>query len=281
MTLKKTNNNIITTNSTFQKLSIQLSLDGLSFCTLNVLEETVDRFEYLPVKSPQTPESLLKEADLFFKNHHIFSNNYKDVLVIHDNELSALVPNAFFNPSEIATYLKFNVKIYETDSIAYDVISNAEITNVYVPFANINNYFFEAFGEFEFKHCNTVLLEKLFRERQDQHHTVMYALIAERYFHFIILKDRKLLFNNRFTYQTPEDFLYYILFTAEQLNLNPDQIPLKLAGDIKAGDPLYSLAYNYVRNIDFVSDTEDIFPDSGQTSAPGEQFHKFTLAGSL
>jgi hypothetical protein len=30
----------------------------------------------------------------------------------------------------------------------------------------------------------------------------------------------------------PEDFIYYVLFTAEQLSLNPENFPLELIGNI-------------------------------------------------
>jgi hypothetical protein len=44
--------------------------------------------------------------------------------------------------------------------------------------------------------------------------------------HFeIIIQNQKLLFFNSFDYQTPEDFIYYVLFTAEQLSLNPENFP--------------------------------------------------------
>jgi hypothetical protein len=38
--------------------------------------------------------------------------------------------------------------------------------------------------------------------------------------HFDCYQNQKLLLFNSFDYQTPEDFIYYVLFTAEQLSLN-------------------------------------------------------------
>jgi hypothetical protein len=39
--------------------------------------------------------------------------------------------------------------------------------------------------------------------------------------HFEILLSKSEVIINSFDYQTPEDFIYYVLFTAEQLSLNP------------------------------------------------------------
>jgi hypothetical protein len=43
---------------------------------------------------------------------------------------------------------------------------------------------------------------------------------SEGHFEIIVIQNQKLLLFNSFDYQTP-DFIYYVLFTAEQLSLNP------------------------------------------------------------
>jgi hypothetical protein len=48
----------------------------------------------------------------------------------------------------------------------------------------------------------------------------------------VIVKDKELLFCNTFTYETKEDFIYYILFTTEQLKLDPEDLDLILLGNI-------------------------------------------------
>jgi hypothetical protein len=60
--------------------------------------------------------------------------------------------------------------------------------------------------------------------------------------HFEIIVGTK---TNLFTfdYKTPEDFLYYILFTAEQLNLNP-KLPIELIGILIPKVIISNYAYN-------------------------------------
>jgi hypothetical protein len=43
-----------------------------------------------------------------------------------------------------------------------------------------------------------------------------------RSFEIIVIQNQQLLLFNSFEYLTPEDFIYYVLFTAEQLNINPE-----------------------------------------------------------
>jgi len=56
---------------------------------------------------------------------------------------------------------------------------------------------------------------------------------------------------NSFEYNTPEDFIYYILFTAEQMGMNPESFKLELLGTITEKDPFFAIAYKYVRHISF------------------------------
>jgi hypothetical protein len=45
--------------------------------------------------------------------------------------------------------------------------------------------------------------------------------------------------------------LYYILFVAEQFQLNPDDFLLILMGEIELESAIYKLIYQFVRNVSF------------------------------
>ena len=51
-------------------------------------------------------------------------------------------------------------------------------------------------------------------------------------------------------------FIYYILFTAEQLQLNPEYFKLEVLGAIQEDDEYYKIAYKYVRNISLFDVTD-------------------------
>ena len=78
-----------------------------------------------------------------------------------------------------------------------------------------------------------------------------------------MVQNQKLHLFNSFEYKTPEDFIYYILFTAEQLQLNPENFKLELLGAIVENDAFYQIAYKYIRNISLfdVSDFKNNFTE--------------------
>ncbi|MFV8225669.1 DUF3822 family protein, partial [Christiangramia aquimixticola] len=154
-----------------------------------------------------------------------------------------------FDEDNAASYLQFNTKILKTDFIAFDEIRE-EIVNVYIPYANITNYFFERYGEFEYRHSMSILLESLL-ELDPNPAPVVYLHAHQNQYELVIIEDQKLLFANSFQYDTKEDFLYYLLFTAEQLNLDPLKFELILLGSIEKESEEYQMAWNYIKNISF------------------------------
>ena len=69
----------------------------------------------------------------------------------------------------------------------------------------------------------------------------------------MVLKNKKLEFFNSFNFKTKEDFIYYVLFTSEQLQLNPEEFVLTFLGGVEKESELYDIVFKYVRNIEFLN----------------------------
>ncbi len=248
MTEKITNNEEKSLLNSFKKLSIQISLNGLSFCIVDTVVNKVVLSDTVLFKIESTPYLLLKELKTLFEKHNILTKKFSEVLLVHKNNLFSLVPKALFDKNELANYLKFNTKLLANDDIVYDEIENQDIVSVYVPFTNINNYIFDNFGEFEFKHSSSALLQTLLLQKPSSK-SICYVYVAERELELVVLAQKKVLLYNQFQYRTKEDFLYYILFTFEQLQLDPKNVKLKLFGKIEEGDELFETCYTYIKKV--------------------------------
>lgn len=232
----------------YQKLAIQVSLNGLSFATFDTLTNKatiLKKVELGKVNLTTKVEDLFAEA---FQKHPELTASYDEVVVIHSNNLSTFVPTALFDEEYLGSYLQFNTKVFETDFFAYDELGNYEMNNVYIPYVNLNNYFIDQFGTFDYKHANTVLVKKLLDVSKNIEEPKMFVHVSDTHFEIVVIQNQKLQLYNSFDYKTPEDFIYYILFTAEQLHLNPENFKLELLGKIAEGDAFYTIAYKYVRN---------------------------------
>lgn len=233
-------------------LSIQISLNGLSFCILNRKTKTVEHLKSLVFKKKATPFETLERLTTVLNTNTIFEQNFESILVIHQNELSTSVPKPLFKEDHAADYLKFNAKILNTDFIAFDEIPANNSINVFVPYVNINNYIFDQFGEFEYKHASTVLIQSLLQRENDSKQPILYVNVGKNQFELVAIDKGNLVFYNSFAYQTKEDFIYFILFTIEQLKLDPETILLTLIGEISKDDEFYEIVYKYIRFVDFM-----------------------------
>ncbi len=249
MTKKKINNTEDNSLENFNKLSIQVSLNGLSFCVLDTIGNSILKSDRLIFEKNLAPFELQKNLEQLFKTHNLGSSQFSEVVVVHSNSLFSFVPKSLFDLNELANYLKFNTKILANDHIAYDELDNYDIVNVYVPFVNINNYVFDLFGEFEYKHNGTVLVQALLNNSGANKEPICYVHIEGQQMDITIIAQKKLLFYNSFTFTSKEDFIYYLLFTLEQLKLDTESTKLQLFGSIEQGDDIYNLCYKYIKDI--------------------------------
>ncbi len=233
------------------KLSIQVCLNGLSFCILNASSQEVLWYKKTNFPKEYNPVKILEQIEHIYSNENALEREFDEVKVLFANDLYSLVPKDLFLEDEASNYLKFNTKILKTDVVAHDVLENQGIVTVYIPFTNITNFLFDKHGEFEYVHSISVLIETIFKINTGKG-TEVFLNNYDTYFDLIVIKDNKLLLSNSFSYETKEDFIYYLLFTVEQLELDPSDLDLKLMGAINAESPLYKIAYNYIKNVSFI-----------------------------
>ena len=234
-----------------KELSIQISLSGFSFCILNRSNSEVEYLKYINFNNKLVPETVLEELQVFIIKEPLLAQPFDSVLVLFQNELSNFVPEEFFNENNAADYLKFSSKIIKTDFISYDRLKENNSVNVFVPYININNYLFEVYGEFEYKHASTIFLEHILKMEVSSTDDKMYLNVEPFHFEMVVIKKGQFQLYNTFEYYTKEDFIYFILFNVEQLKLDPESVIVKLTGSITKDDDLYQLLYKYIRYLEF------------------------------
>jgi hypothetical protein len=261
----------------FDKLSIQASLNGLSFCVLDTVQNRIRYSDSISFEKERSPYGLQKGLVSLIEKHSLHKKVFADVIVVHRNNLFSLVPKSLFVPADLANYLKFNSKILATDHTAYDEMDSLDMVNVYIPFININNHIYDLYGEFTYKHNGTVLLETLLKEKISDTKPVCYVHTTQGQMDLAIILQKKLLFYNSFKYNTKEDFIYYLLFTLEQLKLDAETTSLRLFGSIEEDDEIYRICYEHIKHVGIYASDESSYPfmDGGKEAID------FTVLNSL
>jgi hypothetical protein len=132
---------------------------------------------------------------------------------------------------------------------------------------------YDRFGEFTYKHFSTILIEQVLNAEKNAEKPKMYVNVDNENFDIVVVENGSLKFYNSFEYKTKEDFIYYILFTSEQLKLNPETLELIFTGNIDSKDELYVIAYKYVRFVFFSKRLDNYkFSDQAQPENNHSQF---------
>ena len=172
---------------------------------------------------------------------------FNTIELIHFNNLHTIVPKALFNKKDIKEYLKFNTTSLKTDKHLHEYIENNESVNVFIPvYFNINQLS-QFTKEVKQSHYTTILLTEIFKIEKNNTSSNVYLNINKSKIDLILISENKLKFINTFDFTCEEDILYYVLFCYEQLNLNPENIPVIISG--RFNESTYNIIYKYIRNV--------------------------------
>lgn len=259
--MQKSNDNYILsggniTDKIYRKLVLQVSLDGFSMCVIDTLKKNVVEITEIDFTSFSNILKVVENYSKAFNDYPELKASYDEILVLHDNNLNTFVPKALFDEEFLGTYLQYNTKVFETDFFAFDEIANYEMNHIYIPYININNFLLDHYPTFNYKHINSILVSKLLDISKNIDEKQVFVHFSTSKFEIIIVQNQKLLLFNSFDYKTKEDFIYYLLFTTEQLNLNPENFKLIILGNISEESDFFKIAYKYVRNTSLLDVSE-------------------------
>lgn len=238
----------------YKNLVLQVSLTDVSYCIKDTLKNKIETVKNVAFDTSSNPNHIEVSLNKVFNDIPELKTSFDEITVLHNNSLLTFVPSVLFDERYLSSYLQYNTKVFESDFYTHDVVSNYEVNTVYIPYVNINNYLIDHFGSFNYKHSFSVLVKKILDSSKNMDESQLYVHIQKENFQIIAVKNQKLLLFNTFDYKTEEDFIYYLLFTAEQLNLNPETVQLKLIGAINTDSNLYKIAYQYIRNVSLFTD---------------------------
>jgi len=240
------------------RLSIQLSLDGFSFCVFDTARNKYSGIEthlFHEVTTPLVLNNILNE--LIPKNEWL-KQKYNETRIIIESPKSTLIPLPLFISEHSVDYLRFNHYLDFGDKILYDRLPNLGAANIFAIPEIIIQTCQRFFPDARLHHFASSLLENLLilNKNQDED-PVIFASVRKSWFDLLVLKGRNLLFFNSFKYKAKEDFVYFLIYVMDQLNLNPEKTELTLLGEITKISSLFELTFKYVRNVSFIKRTQD------------------------
>ena len=251
MTQKLQSNNQFKTY--FKELSIQINLDGLSFCVFNPVLLCVEAIYNFPINfSYKSKEEIDRQIYFVIQSEDDLRQDFDTIKVLHNTPSFAFIPQSLYGgKDEMLEYLKYSIDVSEAEpyTVEIDRIISIETVNAYLPNTIVNNSLLSYYGRFDYQHFATSLLRMFLKHYSSHAFEVMYIYAEVGSFYFVVFRGKKLYYFNRFNYETIEDFLYYILFSIEQLDIDTEQVPLYITGEVEPTALFYNKVRRYVRYI--------------------------------
>ncbi len=242
---------ITSPSDTIKKLSVLIHQDGLSFYIYNS-SGVIDSI-HRTFKHAANPVEILQSIETCFEQEAVLDTAFAKATLIYHHQIFTSVPKTIFSEENAVDYLKYNAHIIETDVLSVDESTKLDGANtVYVAYENINNYFFDKYGSYNYYHYSNRILELHSNETiaiQPQ----VFLDIKASHFYLSIFNKGKLTAHNLFPYDAIEDILYYTLFTTHHNGLDPETMEMNVYSEEK-NDSLYELLYTYVRHVNFKTD---------------------------
>ena len=239
-------------------LTIRLSPGGFSFVIYSADKQKYIGLEVFKFTPPTDEIKYASLLDEIIMHRQWIAYPYQSVMVIIDHVANTLIPSPLFEEKEKGTYLAFNQTYRDNSRIAVDTLKNSDAKNVYYLSNPIVAKIKELWANATIVHLSSVLIESLLVSNKNKgFEDKVFVHVRDQIFDLVVLREEKLHFYNHFKFTTKEDFLYFLLFSMEQLRLNPETTEINYSGLIDKDSPLYELAWHHIRNSRFVARNEN------------------------
>jgi len=238
-------------------LSLQIGNDGLLAAVYDKPKNKYIAFEYFSFQQVFNFDVIADLVDLVAKESTIIAHKYSSVVCSVVHNLSTIVPNPLFEEDRKKLYLKFNSSLQGDELILTDEIKNLDAQNVFALPFSLKAKLDGMFANISYKHFSSGLMDSLLAQNRNLTKKHVYIHIQQSHFEVILIEGKKLLFYNTFNHHSAEDFIYYLLFVCEQLQLNPETLEFILLGEIEKTSGIYAIMQKYARHIKFGARTDN------------------------
>ncbi len=239
------------------QLLLQMGVNDIQVAIHDKQQNKYIALEKYVVSNTDNFEALTDLFDILSKESKLIDHVFQSVICLIVSNLSTLVPSVLFEEDKKEIYLNFNASLTEDEVIMTDEINSLDAKNIFALPASLKTKLNHKYSNVKYHHASSALIDTLTANNKNQTGKKIYIHIESTHFEILLIEGKNLIFYNSFNYHSTEDFIYYVLFVFEQLQLNPEKTETILLGEVEKSSALYTLTNKYIRNIKFAERTVD------------------------
>ncbi len=238
------------------ELSIQVSLNGFSFCIKDVTRKQYIGLVSFPfglaIKYSEDWPNYVKQVLTTFP---WLSNSFKRVLFCYESPSCTIVPKDFFEPQKAKQFLNTIHSIDPLDEIWYNNLQNELVSIFNIP-STLVSYWLTIQKKTRFiGFCDPALCYHRLSTSHQSFPMITLSL-SEKFSVVIISKSSRLLHCGSVEAQVPEDIVYHLLNICQKLKLATGDISVKLLGNVYEEERLESLIDRFFKSVKQASTIE-------------------------
>ena len=211
------------------KLSIQVDLDGFSFCVYDPAQKKHIVLRYIPCDFSVSQELYPEKITAIYNEISWLSQPFASCSCIFISQKNTLIPSSFYSKDTLATFLNFAYPLDEMDEVNYRISEESNAVAVFaVPNALASQLYTYHHNICFFNQC-IPLIEYALKQKKEQ---ILAINISHNIADIVICRNGKFLFHNAFSIDSATDALYYASFVLKQLEIKAEHIYVSLSGNI-------------------------------------------------
>jgi hypothetical protein len=230
-------------------LSVKITENSLIGAALNKTKNIIFSFEKWSIQNKEGFFGISESLKKIYEDSSLLKRKYNNSTFLIDTGVHTIIPEKFFSENDAKKYLEFNFSLNSNEKINTDDIKSIAAKNIYLLPAEIEISVKKLFQNYCFQHVSSVLAASLLSMNEPQEKVLVN--ISSGRIDILASKNKDLLFCNSFYFKSAEDMIYYILQVYKQLNLDPQFVPVMLAGDIEKKSAAFEIIYKYIKDIFF------------------------------
>ena len=202
----------------------------------------------------------------------VFNWNLNSISINYFNKNCTIIPNALFEEKYKKKYFEINNNIETNEKILTNKLTHLNAVIIYtIPETQLLEI--NKLKTFKIKHSASIFIDNIIKQSKNSNKSELFADVTTNNFDVAFIKKSKLIFYNNFKFKTIDDFLYYILNCYNTLELNSNEITLRLSGEFNKEITLRKLK-KYIKNVIIENKPKSYSYCYLFNNVPNHYFHK-------
>jgi hypothetical protein len=236
-------------------ISIQIGLDGFSFCILDTRRNKYVVFQHIPLIIGKL-QFLSRKIETIFDQEEKLNASFKSVSITYSTNKATLVPKEYSESSNFLKIASISSDLSRNEEISANDLPGFSYQLIYSYPKDLMSLLNRKYTDFSFRHKSIPLIATAVDQRTEKKNTLLINF-EKKYIRMIALKDMQIDLYNSFYFKNESDFLYYTLNTWQSLQFDPERDEILIGGYVADDSGYIRQLKKYISNIRFLKPSSD------------------------